>query len=98
MLRMFLTRKLVNEVNKDVKIDKIKKLLIRISLSNILKQVETHSIKKCHRSYIINLEKVKDLKGNAQGYKLILPEIDSEIPVSRSFISSIIPQLQQSKR
>jgi hypothetical protein len=77
---------------------KIKKLLIRISLSNILKQVETHSIKKCHRSYIINLEKVKDLKGNAQGYKLILPEIDFEIPVSRSFISSIIPQLQQSKR
>lgn len=77
---------------------KIKKLLIRISLSNILKQVETHSIKKCHRSYIINLEKVKDLKGNAQGYKLILPEIDFEIPVSRSFISDIIPQLQQPKR
>ncbi|MCQ9636493.1 LytTR family transcriptional regulator [Chryseobacterium sp. WG14] len=78
--------------------NKVKKLLIRISLSNILKQVETHSIKKCHRSHIINLEKVKDLKGNAQGYKLILPEIDFEIPVSRSFISDIIPQLQQSKR
>ncbi|MGU3374130.1 LytTR family transcriptional regulator DNA-binding domain-containing protein [Chryseobacterium sp. M5A1_1a] len=73
----------------------IKKLLLRISLSNVLSQVETSSIKKCHRSYIVNLEKVKNLKGNAQGYKLILPEINFEIPVSRSFISVIIPQLQQ---
>lgn len=75
----------------------IKKLLLRISISNLLSQVETDSIKKCHRSYIVNLEKVKNLKGNAQGYKLILSEIDFEIPVSRSFISDIIPQLQQSK-
>ncbi|WP_288374742.1 LytTR family DNA-binding domain-containing protein [uncultured Chryseobacterium sp.] len=73
----------------------VKKVLIRISLSNALQQIETDSVKKCHRSYIVNLRKVKDLKGNAQGYKLILPEIDFEIPVSRSFIPSIIPQLQQ---
>lgn len=73
----------------------IKKLLVRISLSNALQQIETSSVKKCHRSYIVNLGKVKNLKGNAQGYKLILPEIGFEIPVSRSFISSIIPQLQQ---
>lgn len=73
----------------------IKKMLVRISLSNALQQIETSSVKKCHRSYIVNLGKVKNLKGNAQGYKLILPEIGFEIPVSRSFISSIIPQLQQ---
>ncbi len=73
----------------------VKKVLIRISLSNALQQIETDSVKKCHRSYIVNLRKVKDLKGNAQGYKLILPEIDFEIPVSRSCIPSIIPQLQQ---
>ncbi len=73
----------------------VKKSLVRISLSNALQQIETDSIKKCHRSYIVNLAKVKDLKGNAQGYKLILPEIDFEIPVSRTFISKIIPQLQK---
>ncbi|MGH1519004.1 LytTR family transcriptional regulator DNA-binding domain-containing protein [Chryseobacterium sp. JK1] len=76
---------------------KIQKQLIRISLSNILKQIETDSIKKCHRSHIVNLRKVKNLNGNAQGYKLILPEIDFKIPVSRSFIPDIIPQLQQKK-
>lgn len=73
----------------------LKKALIRISLTNVLQQIETSSVKKCHRSYIVNLGKVKKLKGNAQGYKLVLPEIDFEIPVSRSFIPSVIPQLQQ---
>ncbi|MDQ1857374.1 LytTR family DNA-binding domain-containing protein [Chryseobacterium sp. WLY505] len=73
----------------------LQKALIRISLANVLQQIETGSVKKCHRSYIVNLGRVKKIKGNAQGYKLILPEIDFEIPVSRSFIPSIIPQLQQ---
>lgn len=73
----------------------VKKILIRISLTNALLQIETNFIKKCHRSYIVNLGRVKSLKGNAQGYKLILTEIDFEIPVSRTFISSIIPQIQQ---
>lgn len=73
----------------------LQKALIRISLANVLQQIETGSVKKCHRSYIVNLGRIKKLKGNAQGYKLILPEIDFEIPVSRSFIPSIIPQLQK---
>lgn len=75
----------------------LKKLLIRISLSNLLNQIQTDSIQRCHRSYIINLNQVKSLKGNAQGYRLFLSEIDFEIPVSRSFISLIIPKLRSSK-
>lgn len=77
--------------------NQLQKTVIRISLSNALQQTETQFIKKCHRSYIVNLKKVKHLKGNAQGYKLFLSEIDFEIPVSRSFISDIIPQLQSPK-
>lgn len=75
--------------------DQVKKLILRISLAHLLGQIGTDAIKKCHRSYIVNLKKVKNLKGNAQGYKLILPEVEFEIPVSRSFIPAIIPKLQQ---
>ncbi|KXH82909.1 LytTR family DNA-binding domain-containing protein [Chryseobacterium kwangjuense] len=75
----------------------VKKLLIRTTLSGLLDQVQTESIKKCHRSYIVNLDKVKNVRGNAQGYKLSLSEIDFEIPVSRRFISLIIPKLGVSK-
>ncbi|SFN49373.1 transcriptional regulator, LytTR family [Chryseobacterium oleae] len=77
--------------------NQIKKVLIRISLSNLLNQVQTDYIKRCHRSYIVNLDKVKNIKGNAQGYRLFLSEIDFDIPVSRSFISLIIPKLKDFK-
>lgn len=76
--------------------EKITKTVLRISLYHLLNQIQTDSVKKCHRSYIVNLDKVKKIQGNAQGYKLSLSEIDFEIPVSRSFISSIIPQLRSS--
>ncbi|AZA81808.1 hypothetical protein C1637_04350 [Chryseobacterium lactis] len=75
--------------------DILKKHIIRISLTGALQQIETTSIKRCHRSYIVNLRKVKIIKGNAQGYKLVIPGTDFEIPVSRTFIPAIIPQLQQ---
>ncbi|MGN7756452.1 LytTR family transcriptional regulator DNA-binding domain-containing protein [Chryseobacterium sp. 22532] len=74
----------------------VKKLVVRISLSNLLNQIQTDSIKRCHRSYIVNLNQVKSLKGNAQGYRLFLSD-DFEIPVSRSFISLIIPKLRPLK-
>ncbi|KFF21334.1 LytTR family DNA-binding domain-containing protein [Chryseobacterium sp. JM1] len=77
--------------------DRVKKVLIRIGLSNLLNQVQTDCIKRCHRSYIVNLDQVKNIKGNAQGYRLFLSEIDFEIPVSRSFISLIIPKLKDLK-
>ncbi|MBV8324772.1 LytTR family DNA-binding domain-containing protein [Chryseobacterium sp.] len=76
----------------------IKKHMIRISLANLLDQIESPAIKKCHRSYIVNLNKVIHSKGNAQGYRLTLPENDIEVPVSRSFISTIIPELKQYRK
>ena len=39
---------------------------------------------KCHRAYIINLDKVVHVEGNAQGYKLKVQGHDELIPVSRN--------------
>lgn len=39
---------------------------------------------KCHRAYIINLDKVVHVEGNAQGYKLRIQGHDELIPVSRN--------------
>lgn len=38
---------------------------------------------KCHRSYIVNLDKVEQVKGNAQGYKVKIEHYEELIPVSR---------------
>ena len=39
---------------------------------------------KSHRAYIINLDKVIHVQGNAQGYKVRLQELEELVPVSRS--------------
>ncbi|HYC29313.1 MAG TPA: LytTR family DNA-binding domain-containing protein, partial [Chitinophagaceae bacterium] len=39
---------------------------------------------KCHRAYIINLDKVQHVEGNAQGYKLRITGYDELVPVSRN--------------
>lgn len=61
----------------------------RITLSSFSKQLADFPfILQIHRSYLVNLKKVNQVNGNAQGYKLQLDNfIDSSIPVSRSYIS-----------
>lgn len=39
---------------------------------------------KCHRSFLVNLDKIKKVNGNSQGYRLVIPGIPEEVPVSRS--------------
>ena len=50
---------------------------------------------RCHRAYIVNLEKVKRVTGNAQGYRLILENINEPIPVSRSMDKEITMRLSR---
>lgn len=38
---------------------------------------------RCHRSYLVNLDKVTGMHGNAQGYKLEVDGLGKDIPVSR---------------
>ncbi|UZR96368.1 LytR/AlgR family response regulator transcription factor [Chondrinema litorale] len=61
----------------------------RISLSSFEKQINSSNLQRCHRSYLVNLDKVINISGNAQGLKLTLDDNTSEIPVSRKYISMI---------
>lgn len=66
--------------------NEIKSVLLRNTLKNIEEQFEKYNfIKRCHRYYIVNLNRVTSIDGNARGYKLTIPELDFNIPVSRSF-------------
>ncbi len=71
--------------------DEIKHKLIRNSLTNIERSFEnTKQLFRCHKSYIINLNNVINVTGNAAGYKLKLKSSDTIIPVSRKLNSRII--------
>ncbi|WP_027002948.1 LytTR family DNA-binding domain-containing protein [Hugenholtzia roseola] len=74
---------------------KVCKELIRASLSKVEKQLSDFGqIKRCHRSYIVNLDKVTAVTGNARNYNLELKLLDFTLPVSRSFPQKIIESLQ----
>ena len=67
----------------------------KVLLRNTLKAVEQvladyPQFKRCHRSYVVNLYKIKSFSGNAQGLSLKFEaEIGEEIPVSRSYVPQI---------
>ena len=67
----------------------IQQEIIRISITAMETQIADQHIIRCHRSFIVNLDHVVDISGNAQGLKLKLNAIDEEIPVSRSYISKV---------
>ena len=67
----------------------IKREIARIPL----KEMELHlseypSLFKCHRSYLVNLDKLVSVSGNAQGYQLILDGLTEAIPVARGRITA----------
>ena len=81
------------------------KPLIRSSLSRLEAQLagtapaewpdpKQPRIVRCHRSYVVNLDRVERVTGNAQGYKLHLFGGQFQVPVARRFNDSLIGQLK----
>ena len=72
----------------------IKSKLIRNSISKIEEQlVVFEKVKRCHRSYIVNLDKVEKMTGNARNLNLHISNLDFTIPVSRSFPKEVFIDL-----
>ncbi|WP_304516714.1 LytR/AlgR family response regulator transcription factor [Cecembia rubra] len=69
------------------------KLIKRMTLKELEQQLEPFpAFLKTHRSYLVNLQKVIHVKGNAQGYFLQLKGVNEEVPVSRGMISKFEEQ------
>jgi len=65
----------------------LKRVTYRVTLLSFETQLkEASSLIRCHRSYLVNLNKVKNISGNAQGLKLELINQSETIPVSRNYI------------
>lgn len=72
----------------------IKKILIRNTLKGMADQLPQPPFYRTHRSYLLNLQKVSSVSGNAQGYKLHLNKDDLVVPVSRSQSKSVLEALK----
>lgn len=63
--------------------------LLQRTLRLTMKQVEDAFtaypyVQKCHRAFLVNLRCIENIKGNSQGYRLVLKDWAEEIPVSRA--------------
>ncbi len=70
----------------------------KVILRNTLKNIEdclrcSDRILRCHKSYIINLDKVKRVTGNAKGYNFIVDEFSFPVPVSRDISKELLSRI-----
>ncbi|AUD03136.1 LytTR family DNA-binding domain-containing protein [Spirosoma pollinicola] len=72
----------------------VTKPLLRSSLSRLEKQIGRPHIVRCHRSYVVNLDRVERVTGNAQGYKLHLFSGQFAVPVARQYNETLIAELK----
>jgi hypothetical protein len=70
------------------------KPLLRSSLSRMEGQINRPRIVRCHRSYVVNLDRVERVTGNAQGYRLHLANGLVQVPVSRQYNDTLVAELK----
>jgi hypothetical protein len=73
--------------------NKISKFMIRNTLKNIENQLGNFPVVRSHRSYIVNLEKVKLIEKTRDGMKIKL-DTDTliELPVSKTYLEEVFKQ------
>lgn len=63
----------------------VKKEMIRNSLKGLSEQLKDWPIRRCHRSYLVNVQNVKMARKSSGKFTLLLENCTSVIPVSRKF-------------
>ncbi len=66
--------------------------LIRSSLKRI-EAMNIPRLIRCHRSFMVNLDQVRNCHGNRHGLKLQLPGADRPVPVSRRYVEAVLSEL-----
>ncbi len=64
----------------------IQSFIIRSTIKQLLEQLDPTVFLKCHRSYLINIHRIKHLSGNKNNTKIHLVGAEKTIPVSRSLV------------
>jgi len=72
---------------------KVQTKLLRKSMKQLEAELAPYpALLRCHKSYVVNLQRVLRTSGNAQGYRLHLDAGGLEVPVSRS-LNAALPSL-----
>lgn len=65
----------------------VRKRLFRQSFTNVEKALESSDVMlKCHRCWMVNINKINKLKRSPNGYHLEMDRLDFTVPVSRNWV------------
>lgn len=72
------------------KSEKTKAQIFRSTLKKILESnPDAYSLKRCHRAFLVNTDKIESIAGNSRSLRLILSDCKKEVPVSRNYVHQI---------
>jgi tetratricopeptide (TPR) repeat protein len=75
---------------------KVQKTLYRITLKRIESSLIIYEeFIRCHKSYIVNIDYLLKIVGNSQKSKMVIKNLDFEIPISRNFPNQILQSLKK---
>lgn len=67
---------------------------LRITLSQIMETLDSYpQFVRCHRAFIINISNVTAIRGNSHAYQLTIHNLETEVPVSKSYTKVIKEKL-----
>ncbi len=70
--------------------DKVQHKLVRSTIRQMEEElVQYPAFVRCHRAFIVNVNRIRHVSGNAQGYKLSLEGTNEQIPVSRTYMKNL---------
>lgn len=68
----------------------VRQKLLRATIKQMEEALATcPSILRCHRAFLVNLDQVVRLQGNAGGYHLFFRQTEEQVPVSRAYTAMV---------
>ncbi len=72
---------------------------LRITLKEVQQSLsEFDFLIRCHRSFIVNMNKVEHINGNSTGYEMCLRSLDMKLNASRTYVSAVKNWLEMNKK
>ena len=76
--------------------DQVKKSMIRNTMTRVVEQLKDSSVQRCHRSYMINMDKVKILRRDKEGVFIEFGiEGVFDVPISKTYLKNITEWLMK---
>ncbi len=70
--------------------DQLQRHVLRVTIAGLAQQLQNTGVVRCHRSYLVHVDAIANVAGNAQGLRLALNNVpEFSVPVSRSYIPTL---------